>query len=76
MRMSTEPDTNTTAAPLRQRRTLMEDGRHLIYYTFGDAPMTAGLATKSAVGDVPQPQVEPAATDSTPIVADKEGGHV
>ena len=75
MSMSNEPDIIATT-PLHARRTLIEDGRYLIYYTFGDAPTPPAVPTGQPVGDVPQPHVEPAATDSTPIVDDKEGGHV
>jgi len=51
-----------TAGEMRKRRTLMEDGRYLIYYTFGDeeeAPRTEG----GGAGARPEPEAEPVAEE-------------
>ncbi len=48
------------AGAMRKRRATMEDGRYLIYYTFGegDDGTAAGSAGEAARAPKPEPQAE------------------
>ena len=43
---------------MRRRRTLMADGRYLIYYTFGDEDETTRAADEVARPARPEPEAE------------------
>ena len=49
------------AGPMRKRRTLMADGRYLIYYTFGGEPEAPRAADEVATPATPAPEAEAAA---------------
>ena len=48
---------------MRRRRTLMADGRYLIYYTFGDEDETTSAAGEVASPARPEPEAEAVAEE-------------
>lgn len=54
-----EGDAPVGAGAMHKRRTTMEDGRYLIYYTFGEGGGAAAEPTgEAARGPKPEPQAE------------------
>ena len=49
---------------MHKRRTTLEDGRYLIYYTFGDE---AGPRAAFGADDEPEPEAAPEATEERSV---------